>query len=101
MQKIEQLRFLERPGRTLGQASIQWLLAEPRVMTVLPNIYDREQLVEFAAAPDAPALEPAELARIDELYAPQLRHRRTADGLQGHDESTGPVDGRHAFVSAS
>jgi len=68
VQKVEQLRFLERPGRTLGQASIQWLLAEPRVMTVLPNIYDREQLVEFAAAPEAPALEPAELARVDELY---------------------------------
>jgi aryl-alcohol dehydrogenase-like predicted oxidoreductase len=68
VQKVEQLRFLERPGRTLGQASIQWLLAEPRVMTVLPNIYDREQLVEFAAAPDVPALEPAELQRVDDLY---------------------------------
>ena len=43
------------PQRTLGQAAIQWLLAEPRVMTVLPNIYDREQLREFAAAPDTPA----------------------------------------------
>ena len=40
IQKVEQLRFLERPGRTLGQAAIQWLLHEPRVMTVLPNIYD-------------------------------------------------------------
>ncbi|MGC1759406.1 MAG: hypothetical protein WA742_08635, partial [Candidatus Cybelea sp.] len=38
------------------------------VMTVLPNIYDHEQLVEFAKAPDAPALEPAELARIESLY---------------------------------
>ena len=38
-------------------------------MTVLPNIYDREQLVEFATAPDTPALTADELARIDELYA--------------------------------
>ena len=68
LQKIEQLRFLERPGRTLGQAAIQWLLAEPRVMTVLPNIYDREQLVEFAAAPDTPALDASELQRVDELW---------------------------------
>ncbi len=68
IEKVEQLRFLERPGRTLGQAAIAWLLAEPRVMTVLPNIYDREQLEEFAAAPDAPALQPDELARIDALY---------------------------------
>ncbi|MBV8368248.1 MAG: aldo/keto reductase [Candidatus Eremiobacteraeota bacterium] len=67
VQKVETLRFLEAPGRTLGQAAIQWLLAEPRVMTVLPNIYDREQLREFAAAPDTPRLTADELARIAEL----------------------------------
>ncbi|HUN28529.1 MAG TPA: aldo/keto reductase [Alphaproteobacteria bacterium] len=68
IRKVEQLRFLERPGRTLGQASIQWLLREPRVMTVLPNIYDSEQLREFAAASESPALSAVELAKIDELY---------------------------------
>ena len=66
IRKVETLRFLER-DRTLGQAAIQWLLAEPRTMTVLPNIYDREQLVEFATAPDTPALTSDELARIAEL----------------------------------
>ncbi|MGD1068261.1 MAG: aldo/keto reductase, partial [Vulcanimicrobiaceae bacterium] len=69
IQKVETLRFLEEPGRTLGQAAIQWLLAEPRVMTVLPNIYDREQLREFAAAPDTPPLSGEELARIEALRA--------------------------------
>ena len=68
VKKVEQLRFLERPNRTLGQAAIQWLLAEPRVMTVLPNIYDREQLREFALATQSPALTDEELLRIDELY---------------------------------
>jgi aryl-alcohol dehydrogenase-like predicted oxidoreductase len=68
IEKVRQLRFLERPDRTLGQAAIQWLLAEPRVMTVLPNIYDRAQLEEFAAASDAPALTPDELRRVDALY---------------------------------
>ncbi len=68
IEKVAQLRFLERPDRTLGQAAIAWLLAESRVMTVLPNIYDREQLLEFAAAPDAPALTSDELARLDALY---------------------------------
>jgi aryl-alcohol dehydrogenase-like predicted oxidoreductase len=66
--KVAKLRFLERANRTLGQAAIAWLLAEPRVMTVLPNIYDRDQLVEFAAASNAPALDPEELARIEALY---------------------------------
>jgi aryl-alcohol dehydrogenase-like predicted oxidoreductase len=69
VKKIETLRFLEQAGRTLGQAAIQWLLAEPRVMTVLPNVYDLAQLREFAAAPAAPALTAAELARIAELSA--------------------------------
>ncbi len=68
VEKVRQLRFLERPDRTLGQAAIAWLLREPRVMTVLPNIYDDEQLAEFAAASDAPPLTADELARVDELY---------------------------------
>ncbi len=67
VQKVETLRFLENEHRTLGQASIQWLLAEPRTMTVLPNIYDREQLHEFATAPDTARLTADELARIAEL----------------------------------
>ncbi len=68
IEKIRQLRFLEVPGRTLGQAAIAWLLAEPRVMTVLPNIYDRAQLAEFAAASESPPLTAQELARISELF---------------------------------
>lgn len=68
VKKVEQLRFLEQPGRTLGQASIQWLLAEPKVTSVLPNIYDRSQLREFAAAPETPELTREELDRIQALY---------------------------------
>ena len=68
VKKVEQLRFLELPNRTLGQAAIQWLLEEPRVMTILPNIYNREQLVEFAKAPETPKLTKDELERIDALY---------------------------------
>ncbi|HET9030422.1 MAG TPA: aldo/keto reductase, partial [Candidatus Aquilonibacter sp.] len=68
VKKVEQLRFLELPNRTLGQAAIQWLLKEPRVMTILPNIYNREQLREFAAAPETPMLTDDEMRMIDELY---------------------------------
>jgi aryl-alcohol dehydrogenase-like predicted oxidoreductase len=69
IKKVEQLRFLELPNRTLGQAAIQWLLAEQRVMSVLPNIYDREQLAEFAGASDTPPLTPEEIRRVNALYA--------------------------------
>lgn len=91
VQKVEQLRFLERPGRTLGQAAIAWLLAEPRVMSVLPNIYDREQLVEFAKAPDAPALSADELARIDALYSANFGIEEAPMAFKGTMERDEPA----------
>jgi len=68
VKKVEQLRFLENSQRTLGQAALQWLLADSRVASTLPNIYNEEQLIEFAKAPDTAALTTDELARIDDLY---------------------------------
>ena len=67
LRKVDQLGFLTE-GRTLGQAAIKWLLAEPAVTTVLPNIYDSDQLREFAAAPETADLSPAELERVADLY---------------------------------
>ena len=68
LKKVETLDFLQR-DMTLGQAALKWLLAEPRVVTTLPNVYDMEQLAEFAAAPERPDLTPADMARIAELAA--------------------------------
>lgn len=69
VKKVEQLRFLESPGRTLGQTALQWLLHDPRVASTLPNIYDEKQLIEFASAPDTPALTEDEIDRIQSLSA--------------------------------
>ncbi|MFN8557444.1 MAG: aldo/keto reductase [Dehalococcoidia bacterium] len=70
LQKVKQVRFLEAGGRrTLGQAALRWLLAEPLVCTTLPNIYDADQLAEFAGAADVPDLTDDELRRCAELYA--------------------------------
>jgi aryl-alcohol dehydrogenase-like predicted oxidoreductase len=67
--KIERLSFLhEDRGMTLGQAALKWVLAEPSVTSAQPNIYDVEQLEEFAAAPDKPDLTPEDLRRVAELY---------------------------------
>lgn len=69
LKKIETLKFLtENRDQTLGQAAIKWLLSEPIVTTVLPNIYEREQLIEFCAAPDKPDLTAEDLKRIAALY---------------------------------
>jgi len=70
LRKIEHLKFLyEDRGMTLGQAALKWLLAEPLVITTLPNIYGEEQLLEFAAAPDKPDLTADDLAKVADLYA--------------------------------
>src|SRR6266436_2986970 len=69
VKKVEQLRFLENSQRTLGQAALQWLLADDRVASTLPNIYNEAQLVEFAKAPDTPLLTKDDMVRIDELYS--------------------------------
>lgn len=69
LQKLERLRFLhEGRGQTIGQAALKWLLAEPSVASIQPNIYDLEQLEEFAAASDLPDLSAEDLGRIDALY---------------------------------
>jgi hypothetical protein len=39
------------------------------VASTLPNIYNEEQLVEFAKAPDCPPLTPDDLARIENLHS--------------------------------
>jgi aryl-alcohol dehydrogenase-like predicted oxidoreductase len=70
LKKVEQLAFLTgATGRTLGQAAIQFILADPCIGSVLPNIYNEKQLAEFAAAPDTPPLTAAELARVADLVA--------------------------------
>jgi aryl-alcohol dehydrogenase-like predicted oxidoreductase len=68
LQKIARLDFLTA-DRTLGQAALKWVLADPNVATTLPNIYGAEQLTEFAAAPDQRDLSREELDRVAELYA--------------------------------
>jgi len=70
LQKIERLNFLyEGRGMTLGQAALKWVLAEPTVTSAQPNIYDLEQLEEFAAAPDLPDLTEDDLREVAALYA--------------------------------
>ena len=70
VRKVEQLRFLEADGtRTLGQAALRWLLADPVIASTLPNIYDAAQLEEFAGASDVPDLTPEELRCCEALYA--------------------------------
>ena len=66
IRKVRTLDFLTA-RMTLGQAALKWILADGAVVTTLPNIYDLEQLAEFAGAPEKPDLTPAEMERVSVL----------------------------------
>ena len=68
VQKVATLDFLTQ-DMTLGQAALKWILAEEGVATILPNIYGKEQLDEFAGAPQQRDLTAEELQRVADLYA--------------------------------
>ena len=70
LRKVSQLDFLyaQDSGRTISQAAMQFVLAQPTVTCVLPNFLNETQLKEFVAAPDTPPLTEDELSRIADLY---------------------------------
>jgi len=68
--KVDKLGFIaEEAGRTLGQAALQFILAQPSMVTVLPNIYDIPQLEELAQTTDTPPLSAEELRKLADLHA--------------------------------
>jgi aryl-alcohol dehydrogenase-like predicted oxidoreductase len=82
VKKVRTLDFLAE-RMTLGQASLKWLLAEPRVVTTLPNIYNEGQLTEFAQASDAPDLSEEVLARVAELHDQNFGVKEDAMAYKG------------------
>lgn len=69
LKKVERLQFLlEGKGRTLAQMALRFVLSTPEIVAALPNIYNEEQLDEFAAASGVPDLTADELAEIARLY---------------------------------
>ena len=71
LQKIDRIRFLCGPGsgRTMAQAALRFILAQPQMAVVIPTITNEAELGEYAGAGDVPDLTADELARVDELYA--------------------------------
>ena len=70
LQKVERLRFLAIPGeRTMTQAALRFILAQPAIACVVPTVTTVAELEEFAGAAAAPDLTPAELDSIAELVA--------------------------------
>ena len=99
LKKIRTLDFLAA-RMTLGQAALKWLLAEPLVVTTLPNVYDDEQLREFAAASDLPDLPAADMARVSELARTNFGVEEEAMAYKGTmTRDAPPVTGRVGAAS--
>ena len=79
LQKIEKLAFLHE-GRdlTIGQAALKFVWQTPMCSVALPNIYNVEQLEEFAAASDKPDFSADELALVNDLYDHQFYLEQSA-----------------------
>jgi aryl-alcohol dehydrogenase-like predicted oxidoreductase len=65
--KVELLRFLETPGRSLAQGAIAFCLVHPTVSVVIPGARNAQQMRENAAAADL-KLSSEELQKIMELW---------------------------------
>jgi aryl-alcohol dehydrogenase-like predicted oxidoreductase len=95
LKKIRTLDFLTQ-RMTLGQAALKWLLAEPLVVTTLPNIYDDEQLDEFARSSDLPDLSRDQLARVAELAESNFGVDEPPMAYKGTMERSQDAEGRQA-----
>jgi aryl-alcohol dehydrogenase-like predicted oxidoreductase len=68
LERVEQLRFLERPGQTLAQAALRFPLAHPAVHCVVPGARTVRQVEANVQAADAD-LDADDRCRIGELHA--------------------------------
>ncbi len=69
MRKRQQVLFLtEHHDLTLAQAAIRFVLAQPTISAVLPNITRVEELEQYAAASDGEDLCPEDLQRLYDLH---------------------------------
>ena len=80
LQKIERIRFLCEPGsgRTMAQAALRFILAQPQMAVVVPTITTEAELREYAGAAEVPDLTADELDQVAELYD-QNFHVRASD----------------------
>ncbi len=69
LRKLAHLGFLtEGKNRTIAQAALKFILAEPTITSVLPTVTTVEQMEEFVAASDQAELTAEEMGLIADLY---------------------------------
>jgi aryl-alcohol dehydrogenase-like predicted oxidoreductase len=67
--RIDLLRCLVKPGRSLAQAAVQFVLANESVSAAMVRVSTAAHLEEIVAAPEATPLTGRDLEQIFELWA--------------------------------
>lgn len=79
LKKLEKLEFVTTDREiTIGQAALKYVWQTPRCAVALPNIYNVDQLEEFAAASDKPDLTSQDMDQINDLYDHQFYLEQSA-----------------------
>jgi aryl-alcohol dehydrogenase-like predicted oxidoreductase len=68
LKKLDVIEPWLTEGRSIGQAAIQFILKEPSIVSVLPNIYGEEGLMDFSTYDSARELSDSDYERLLKLY---------------------------------
>jgi aryl-alcohol dehydrogenase-like predicted oxidoreductase len=82
MRKADLARFLaDDTGRTFAQGAIKFCLAQPSIVSVLPNFTTLEELTEYTSAPETLDLTKEEKGCLDELWGEWAHADEVAAGV--------------------
>jgi len=73
LRAVESLRSFVKPGQTMAQLALQWILSFPAVSCAIPGARRASQVEENLASVDAPPIAPESMNRIRDLYEKQIR----------------------------
>ena len=69
IRKAREVEFLaEGTGRSLAQSAIKFCLADPSVVSTLPNILSQEDIIEYTGALRTPEISTEEFNKLEELW---------------------------------
>jgi aryl-alcohol dehydrogenase-like predicted oxidoreductase len=68
LRKVERFEYMTGPQRSIGQLALQFILHEPTISSILPNIYDAAGLDDFCSYDKATPLTEEEYNTLQALY---------------------------------
>jgi aryl-alcohol dehydrogenase-like predicted oxidoreductase len=68
LRKVERFEYMTGPQRSIGQLALQFILHEPAIASILPNIYEADGLDDFCSYDKATPLTEEEYNTLQALY---------------------------------